>query len=135
MEDMTTSPATADRYGAQETPARRRRNVLWMVAAGVVLVAVVVWLALGNRSTTVSYETYGYKVVSAEEVRVTVDVTVKPGTLVSCTIDALNEAHAQVGTHDFTLGPSTTQATRYTVTLHTSERAVTGTVDACRVVD
>lgn len=132
---MTTTAPPAGRYGPTGTSGRRRRNVTVLAVLGAALVAGVSWLALGGHSQDVSYETYGYKKLSAEQVTVTFDVTAPKGSTVECTVDALNEGHAQIGTHDFRLGPSSAAQTRYTVTLQTSEPAVSGTVDACRLVD
>jgi uncharacterized protein (DUF58 family) len=130
---MTMLETPTGRYGAASTPGRRRRNVVILTVLGVLVVGLVAWLALGNQGQSVTYETYGYKVVDDQTVDVTLDVTVDKGTSVECTLEALNAQHAQVGSHDVTFGPSTSKATRYTVALQTSERAVTGNVDTCRI--
>jgi uncharacterized protein (DUF58 family) len=134
---MTTLETPPGRYGAAPDPGgkspHRRRNVTILAVLALAFVVVVAWLALGNQSASVTYDTYGYKVVDGQTVTVSVDVTVAPGTPVECTVEAQNDQHAQVGSRDVDLGPSNASSARYTVTIQTSERAVTGLVDSCRI--
>jgi hypothetical protein len=122
------------RYGPEPTPRRRR-----LVVAGIVLVALVgvaITLAIGLRSANepVRYKDFGFDVVGPERVDVTFDVYMDAGTTAVCTLDALNESYAQVGTVDVTVGPVDVTEARYTVEVATSELATTGIVQSCRVV-
>jgi len=124
----------AGRYGPEPTPRRRR-----LAVAGIVLVALVgiaVTLAIGLRSANepVRYKDFGFDVVSPERVDVTFEVYMDAGTTAVCTLDALNESYAQVGTVDVTIGPVDVAEARYTVEVATSELATTGIVQSCRVV-
>ncbi len=131
---MTATTLPPGRYGP--APARRgRRRTVTIVALSVVAaaaVAVLVWFGLAQ-STGVKVETYGYSVKDAQSVSVTFSVTTDPGTPVVCTLEALNDAHAQVGSKDVTIPAADQQVMRYTATVATAERAVTGVADSCRV--
>jgi hypothetical protein len=121
----------AGRYGPEPTPARRRLTIAGIVATAVVGVGITVWIGLGQAATPVRYETFGFKVVSSEQVDVTIQVSMKPGTQARCTIDALSENFAQVGTVDVVVGPNDQLEGRTTVSVATSELATTGIVESC----
>lgn len=78
------------------------------------------------------FKDFGYTVVSPERVDVTFEVYMDPGTTATCTLDALAESYAQVGTVDVTVGPVEVTESRYTVSVATSELATTGIVQSCR---
>jgi len=130
---MTATTLPPGRYGSAPGGRGRRRTVT-IVALSVVAaaaIAVLVWFGLAQ-SSGVDVETYGYSVKDAQTVSVTFSVTTKPGTPVVCTLEALNEAHAQVGSKDVQIPAADEQVMRYTVKVATAERAVTGIVDSCR---
>jgi hypothetical protein len=124
----------AGRYGPEPTVARRRLAIAGIVAAAVVGVAITVWIGLGQAATPVRYETFGFEVVSSEQVDVTIQVTMEPGTQARCTIDALAESYAQVGTVDVVVGPHEAREGRTTVSVATSELATTGIVESCHAL-
>ncbi len=130
---MTATSLPPGRYAPAPTRRGPRRAVVVTLLALLVAaaVAVLVWLGLAQ-NTGVSVETYGYSVKNAQSVEVTFSVTTKPGTPVVCTIEALNEAHAQVGSKDVRISAATEEVMRYTATVATAERAVTGIADSCR---
>lgn len=124
----------AGRYGPAPTPARRRLTIAGIVAAAVVGVGITIWIGLGQASTPVRYDDFGFKVISSERIDVTFQVSMEPGTQAECTIDALAESYAQVGTVDVVVGPSDQLEGRYTVSVATSELATTGIVESCRAL-
>ncbi|MGW6003904.1 DUF4307 domain-containing protein [Oerskovia enterophila] len=121
----------AGRYGPEPTPLRRRLAIAGIVAAALVGIAVTVWIGLGQAATPVRYDDFGFKVVSSEQIDVTFQVSMKPGTQAECTIDALADSYAQVGTVKVVVGPSDKLEGRYTVSVATSELATTGIVESC----
>ena len=130
---LTTGPRPpAGRYGPEPTATRRRLAIAGIVATAVVGVGITIWIGLGQASTPVRYDDFGFKVVSSEQIDVTFQVSMKPGTQAECTIDALAESYAQVGTVDVVVGPSDQLEGRYTVSVATSELATTGIVESCR---
>jgi len=130
---MTATSLPPGRYGSAPTRRGPRRAVVVTLLAVVVAAAVggLVLLGLAQGSGP-SVETYGYSVKDAQRVEVTFSVTVKTGTPVVCTIEALNDAHAQVGSKDVQIPAASEQVMRYTATVATAERAVTGVADSCR---
>jgi hypothetical protein len=125
----------AGRYGPEPTVRRRRLAIAGIALAAVVGLAVAVVIGLRSASTPVRFQDVGFKVVSSEQVDVTFDVFMDPGTSARCTIDALAESYAQVGTVDVTVGPVDTGESRWTVSVATSELATTGVVDSCTPVE
>ena len=76
-----------------------------------------------------------FDVRDAEQVDVTFQVHMPPGTTAVCEVEALAPSYAQVGTLDVPVGPSETQTSTYTVTLRTSEEATTAVIESCDVTD
>lgn len=122
------------RYGPAPTATRRRLAIAGIVAAAVVGVGITIWIGLGQASTPVRYDDFGFKVIDSEQIDVTFQVSMEPGTQAECTIDALAESYAQVGTVDVVVGPSDQLEGRYTVSVATSELATTGIVESCRAL-
>lgn len=124
----------AGRYGPAPTAGRRRLAVAGIVATALVGIGITIWIGLGQASTPVRYDDFGFKVVSSEQIDVTFQVSMEPGTQAECTIDALSENYAQVGTVDVVVGPNDQLEGRYTVSVATSELATTGIVESCRAL-
>lgn len=104
----------------------------WVIGAVgvVVMTAIAIWFGLAA-SSGVQWSDAGNQVVSDTQVRVTFDVTNQNGRPVSCTIEAQDIHHSQVGVTTVDLPASTTNSVRYTRTVRTVTRAVTGKVDRC----
>lgn len=121
----------ADRYGRAGTrPGRRGRVAAWAAIAAAV--AVTAWLAVAQyRDNPVTADVVGFDVVGPEQVDVEFQVSMPPGTTAVCTVEALSETYAQVGTLEVPVGPSDRRTTRYAVTVRTSELATTGVVERC----
>lgn len=128
---LTTPPA--GRYG----PAPTVRTLWWRRAGLVVLVlaalGVLAWVGLFMLRDPVQWRDVGYHVNGATSIDVTFDVTKSPSASATCHVHALSQTFAEVGVQDVPVGPGTTSTQRLTVTLPTSERAVTGTVVSCRL--
>ena len=128
---MTTPPA--GRYG----PAPTVRTVVWRRAGLAVLVlaalGVLAWVGLHQLTDPVQWSDVGYHVNGPTSIDVTFDVTKAPSASATCHVHALSQTFAEVGVLDVPVGPGTTSTQRLTVTLPTSERAVTGTVVSCRI--
>lgn len=96
----------------------------------VVMSAIAIWFGIAA-SSGVQWEDAGHDIVSATQVQVTFDVINQSGKPVSCTIEAQDNNHAQVGITTVDLPASTKNVVRYTRTVRTVTKAVTGTVDTC----
>ena len=135
---MTESPATrppAGRYGPEPTARSARRARIGIVAAAVVGLAVVVWIGLSMAGKPVSFKDVGFHVDGSRSVDVTFEVTKPKESTVTCTVTALSESYAEVGVRTVEVGPADTATRRVTVTVQTTELAVTGIVDSCELVE
>ena len=128
---MSTTPA--GRYGSPPTA----RALTWRRAGLVVLVlaalAVLAWVGIGTLRDPVQWRDVGYHVNGATSIDVTFDVTKSTSASATCRVRALSQSYAEVGLADVPVGPGTTSTQRLTVTVPTSELAVTGTVQTCRI--
>jgi hypothetical protein len=106
-----------------------RIAVALALAAGVAIAA---WFTIVDaQRDPVTFADVGFSVVSAEEVDVTFDVSMPPGTEAVCTVTALSKNFAEVGAVDVEVGPEAARTTRHTVNIATTELATTGIVDHC----
>ena len=134
---MTESPALrppAGRYGPEPTARSARRGRLGLVVAAVLGLAVVVWVGLSMASRPVSFTDVGFDVDGSRSIDVTFEVTKPKESTVTCTVTALAESYAQVGVRTVEIGPADEATRRVTLTVQTTELAVTGTVDSCALV-
>ncbi|SKC36673.1 DUF4307 domain-containing protein [Krasilnikoviella flava] len=137
MSEPVSPTPPADRYGTHQ--GRRGLGTGAKVAIGAVLaaaVAVAAWFSVEqNRRDPVTVDVVGFDVRDAEQVDVTFQVHMPPGTTAVCEVEALAQSYAQVGTLEVPVGPSDKQTSTYTVTLRTSEEATTAVVESCDVPD
>ncbi len=133
----TAPEATRDaldaRYG--RTPGDRRRRRWIIVIAAVVFAATftawVVWAGLDNGQGALDARDIGHRLVDDRTVSVTWEVSVAAGTEVSCALQAQNEAHGIVGWKIVDLPASDAYTRRFTETVKTAQRAVTGLIYRC----
>jgi hypothetical protein len=134
MTEPTTVPV--GRYGPAPDPGARRRRVLGLWAAGVVGLAVVVWLGLIAAAAPVTWKDVGFTITSAGEVEIAFDVIrADPSAPVQCRVQALNDTYAQVGVRTVDVPPADRRAVRQRAVIATSELATTAVVDRCWVLD
>jgi hypothetical protein len=130
---LSTQPP-AGRYGPEATA----RTVLWrrtgIVALALAVVAVLAWIGVWMLRAPVQWSDVGYHVNGATSIDVTFDVTKSTSASASCHVHALSKSFAEVGVADVPVGPGTTSTQRVTVTIPTSELAVTGTVVTCHII-
>jgi Domain of unknown function (DUF4307) len=106
-----------------------RIAVALALAAGVAIAA---WFTIvDTQRDPVTFTDVGFSVVSPEEVEVTFDVSMPPGTEAVCTVTALSKNFAEVGAVDVDVAADAARTTRHTVTIATTELATTGLVDHC----
>ncbi|WP_143762127.1 DUF4307 domain-containing protein [Isoptericola variabilis] len=142
MSDPAIPTPPADRYGTRGPGgqgADRRLGTGAKIAIGAALAAGVAgaaWLAAEQtRQAPVTVDVVGFTVPSPEQIDVTFQVHMPRGTTAVCTVDALSQSYAQVGTLEVPVGPSEGLTSRHTVTVRTSEEATTAVVDRCVVTE
>ncbi len=123
------------RYG--RTPARSRRERLLGVG---VLVAILLgatlwvwWVGTEQESTQLQSRDIGMTIVDDSRVEVVFEVSVEPGTVVECGVEALNTAYGIVGWVQLELPPAERFTSTHVVEVRTSELATTGLVSECWV--
>jgi hypothetical protein len=137
---MSTDPL-ADRYGrpARGTgpSGRPRLSVGARIAVAAALsvgVAGAAWFAWSDaQRNPVSFREIGFSVKGPEQVSVTFDVLMPPGTTAVCTVTALSPNYAEVGSLDVEVGPGARDTIRVTADVRTTQEATTGVVDRCSV--
>lgn len=127
---MDQSELMASRYGERKTNPKRNR-ILTIVGVGV-LTIVAAWFGFANYSP-LSFKDLGYRVLSDYRVEVDFELTRPQGAVAICSIEALNNSFAQVGWVEVIIPATEQTTTRNTITLTTTELAVTGLVDECRL--
>lgn len=128
---MTT--ALDARYG--RTPGRRIRARWLAVAVGAVVVVVVVawvlWAGLFGTTASIETQDIGATIVDSSTVDLREQVTVDPGTEVTCSFQALDADFAIVGWKIVHL-PAVNERNRvFTERLRTSAPAVSGLIGSC----
>jgi len=122
-----------ERYGRTAGGERRTRRL--MIIAGVIFAIVVtawvVWGGLSGTSAELESRELGYANITENSIDVRWEVSVTPGTNVSCAIQALNESFGIVGWRVVDLPPSTERTRVLTETLRTAELPVTGLPYEC----
>jgi hypothetical protein len=121
------------RYG--RTPGRRLR-ARWLaviVGAGVAVVVVtwVLWAGLFGATASIETQDIGATVVDASTVDLREQVTVDPGTRVTCTLEALDKDFAIVGWKVVHLPPASERNRVFTERLRTSAPAESGLIGSC----
>ncbi|WP_315096345.1 DUF4307 domain-containing protein [uncultured Cellulomonas sp.] len=134
---MTESPTRppAGRYGPERTAASARRGRVALVVVAVLGLALAVWIGLTQAGRPVSFTDVGFRVDGSRSVDVTFEVTKPKESTVRCTVTALSQSYAEVGVRTVEVGPADAADRRVTVTVQTTELAVSGTVDGCELVD
>ena len=128
-------PATAldERYGRTPARTRRRRTLAIVTAAlfAVVFGAWLIWAGLLGDNAAIEFRDVGHEIVDDSLVTVTWQVTVEPGTPVSCAVEALNESFSVVGWKVLDLDTSEERTRTFTEEVRTSELAVSGLIYRC----
>ncbi|WP_439564258.1 DUF4307 domain-containing protein [Microcella sp.] len=122
-----------ERYG--RTPDAERRTRAAMIVAGVVFAIVftawVVWGGLSGTNAELETRELGYANITDNSIDVRWEVSVAPGTAVSCAVQALNESFGIVGWKVVDLPPSSERTRVLVESLRTAERPVTGLPYRC----
>lgn len=105
----------------------------WFAIFGVlVLVALTAYFAIGNHQGF-SYKDVGFTVVDQSQTIVEIEITKPLDRTVICSVEALNGQFGTVGWKELEFGLAEYTTLRHSIALNTTELAVTGLVDECRL--
>jgi hypothetical protein len=128
---QTTGELLAERYGQKPSSHKTRNSILAIVGVAL-LTALAGYFGFANYSP-VSFNDIGYRVLSNTAVEVDFEISKPLNATVICDIQALNNSYGVVGWKQVTIGVTATKTLAMTVTLVTTETAVTGLVDSCKL--
>ncbi|WAB80570.1 DUF4307 domain-containing protein [Microcella daejeonensis] len=121
------------RYGRTPRDGRRVRTV--SIVAAVAFVAVfaawVVWGGLSGTNASLEVRELGFRDATPTSVTVQWEVSVEPGTEVTCALQALNGSFGIVGWRIVELGAAEERTRQFTESVRTSEEPVTGLPYRC----
>ena len=128
-----TQNSVAERYGRTAGDRRRRRTIAIAAAAAVLLVVVswVVWVGLFSPSASLETRDTGYAQQADDSVDIRFEVTVEPGTPVSCALQALNGEFGIVGWKIVDLPGGDDRTRAFVENVRVTEPAVTGLIYRC----
>lgn len=134
---MQTPPGNAprqtmvQRYGAPRWSGRWQRSLLGLALAGL-LVAWVIWAALGQQTPRAVAVLHSYDVSSPHTISVTLDVSRTDHGPVSCTVTAQAEDHSVVGQQVVHVPAGSASTVTARAVVRTNRTAVTAIVGRCR---
>jgi hypothetical protein len=121
------------RYG--RTTSRRRRNLVFAVALGgailVVFAAWAIWVGLFQPTASIDFDSTGQSAVSANQLRVTWQLSVDPGTDTACAVQALDVNFGIVGWKIVSLPASSDRSRSLSTVVRTAQPAVEGNIYQC----
>jgi hypothetical protein len=127
---MDQAELLAKRYGVKQSNPKRNR--VFAIAGVTLLTVTTAWFGFANYSP-LSFQDLGYRVLSDTRVEIDFELTRPAGADVVCSLEALNNQFAPVGWIELVIPGSDSTTVRNTITLNTTELAVTGLVDECRL--
>jgi hypothetical protein len=105
---------------------------VWLVIAAVGIAIGVSWAAwVAFQPRPVTAKLYGYEVVDAHTVKVTLELRRPDPVRVRCTVYAQSSDHDIVGERTVDLPAGTREKTRHPITVETERKAVTGVLRRC----
>jgi hypothetical protein len=127
---MDQAELLAKRYGVKQSNPKQNKDLAILGVAALTITAA--WFGFANYSP-LSFQDLGYRVLSDTRVEIDFELTRPEGADVVCSLEALNNQFAPVGWIELVIPGSDSTKVRNTVTLNTTELAVTGLVDECRL--
>ncbi|WP_240161631.1 DUF4307 domain-containing protein [Flaviflexus equikiangi] len=121
-------PELHDRYGLDRNPAKKIGYLLTVAAA--LIAALILASQLIGRDPTIQLINTGHKPLSNSEVLITYTVHGKAGVELECSATAVNDNFAEVGAKRWTWVMEEDSVSRE-LTLSTSERAASGSIEYC----
>lgn len=122
-----------------EARPHRGRRLWWVVGStGVAIaVAMAVWFGLAATEDPVVVQDVGFERPGEHKIVMIFDVTREPGTVLSCTITAMDSEYGRVGTTTHRVPASSERTTRVRAGVETTKVAATATAEGngCQPVE
>lgn len=128
-DEIALAPSTPAGKSGTLTPRGRTTAIILGTLAIVLAVVYIAWSVWSV--PTIRGKDVGFKIVSSEVTELTFDIAKPEDLTVTCTLNALNQSYAQVGTRDVVIGPANKFEQRFTVEIRTTELPVSATVERC----
>ena len=127
--EQTTRDLLASRYGKKGSPNKKRNTVLASIGVAILTIGAA-YFGFANYNP-VSFKDVGFRVISNIKTEIDFEITKPTDSTATCELEALNNAFGVIGYKEVLIEASTTQTTRHTATVITTEKAVTGLVANC----
>ncbi|SEB35253.1 protein of unknown function [Paramicrobacterium humi] len=129
----TTAAALDARYGRTPGDRARLKVLLWSLGSFFVLVfaAWVIWGGLLAPAAQLDARDIAHTIVSDQEVEVTYQLTIDPGTRSYCALQAQDEQHSIIGWKVVEIPASSTRTRQFTDSVRTVDLATTGLIYRC----
>ena len=121
------------RYG--RTTNRRRRNLIVAIVFGGAIVVVfgawAIWVGLFQPTASIDFDSTGQSAVASNELKVTWQLSVDPGTDTACAVQALDANFGIVGWKIVSLPASSDRSRSLSTIVRTAQPAVEGNIYQC----
>lgn len=118
-----------ERYG-QKPKLNAKKYRPWAIAAVVVMSMAALAISTLNYNPA-QFKDIGFRVISKWQTEVDFELTKPKDATAICSFEALNNSFLAVGFKEVEFGPSDFETNRHTISLNTTELAVTGLVKDC----
>ena len=119
----------AKRYG--QKPKLDAKKFRPLAIAAVVLMSISALAISAMNYNPAQFKDIGFRVVSEWQTEIEFELTKPKEATAICSFEALNNSFLAVGYKEIEFGPSDFETNRHTVSLNTTELAVTGLVKDC----
>lgn len=123
------------RYGREPSGRSRALRLAVVAVLGLLAAGWLIWTGLHNANRDVRWSDIGYSVRDDGATTVTFDVVKDADRSARCWVHALNRHYAPVGVAEVEIGPAPDTVVRTTANVRTTERAVSGLVRECMIID
>jgi hypothetical protein len=121
------------RYG--RTVNRRRRNLVFAIVLGggivIVFGAWAIWVGLFQPTASIDFDSTGQSAVASNQLRVSWQLSVDPGTETACAVQALDANFGIVGWKIVSIPASPTRSRPLSTVVRTAQPAVDGNIYQC----
>lgn len=119
----------AKRYGQKPKPDIRKWRPIGVIA--VVLMSIAALTVSALNFNPAQYQEIGFRVVSQWQTEIDFELSKPKNATAVCSFEALNNSFLAVGYREIEFGPTDFETNRHTISVLTTERAVTGVVKDC----